>query len=378
VAALKLTIPQARRRAVAGQLLPARKGTSILDVVKHVGYLQLDPTNSIARNHLLVLWSRIGSFDEGELERLRWETRELYEYAAAIMATSEHPIHKTHMRRFPDAYGGTWPARVHKWMRENAALRRSIKAQLRKNGPTAGRDLEDIAKRSWRSTGWTNNRNVSRMLELMHAKGEVVVAGRSGQQRIWDLGQHWLPQDSHRLSDSQADRRVMERSARNLGVATANEIRREFFGGGPWPGPEPAFNSLVRDRTLVSVEVDGLKEERFVHRDMLEVPPQRRGFTTFLSPFDPLIRNRKRNSDLWNFDFKIEIYVPKEKRKYGYFVLPILHGDDLVGRIDPVFDRKTGILEVQAVWWEDGKQEVPLQEPLERLARFVGAKSVRT
>ena len=111
---------------------------------------------------------------------------------------------------------------------------------------------------------------------------------------------------------------------------------------------------------------------------MLEVPPQRRGFTTFLSPFDPLIRNRKRNSDLWNFDFKIEIYVPKEKRKYGYFVLPILHGDDLVGRIDPVFDRKTGILEVQAVWWEDGKQEVPLQAPLERLARFVGAKSVRT
>lgn len=373
-----LTIPQARRRAVAGQLLPAPKGTSILDVVRHVGYLQLDPTNSIARSHQLVLWSRLGQYDEAELERLRWETRELYEYAAAIMATSEHPIHKTHMRRFPDAYGGEWPAQLEKWMRDNAALRRSIVSQLRKNGPTAGRELEDISERSWQSTGWTNNRNVSRMLELMHAKGQIVVAGRSGQQRIWDLREHWLPKDSERLTDTQADRRVMERSARNLGVATAPEIRREFFGGGPWPGPEPAFMSLVRDQTLVPVEVEGLKGVRYVHRDMVEVPAQRRNFTTFLSPFDPLIRNRNRNLAFWNFDFKIEIYVPKEKRRYGYFVLPILHGDDLVGRVDPVFDRKTGVLEVQGVWWEEGKKEVPLEKPLERLAAFVGAESIKT
>jgi uncharacterized protein len=375
---LTLTIPEARRRAVAGQLLPAPKGTSIFDVVDHLGYLQLDPTNSIARTHLLVLWSRLGSFDEAELERLRWETRELYEYAAAIVPTADHPMHKTHMRRFPDAYGGPWPAQLHKWMRDNAALRRSIVAQLRKNGPTAGRDLEDISKRSWRSTGWTNNRNVPRMLELMHAKGQIVVADRSGQQRIWDLSENWLPKDAERLTNAQADRQMMERSARNLGVATASEIRREFFAGGPWPGPESAFKSLVRDKTLLPVEVEGLKGERFVHRDLLEVPAQRRNFTTFLSPFDPLIRDRKRNLAFWDFDFKIEIYVPKEKRKYGYFVLPILQGDDLVGRIDPVFDRKTGVLEVQGVWWEEGRKEVPLEKPLERLAALVGAESIRT
>jgi uncharacterized protein len=373
-----LTIAEARRRAVAGQLLPAPKGTSILDVVRHVGYLQLDPTNSIARTHLLVLWSRLGNFDETELERLRWETRELYEYAAAIVPTVDHPIHKTHMRRFPDAYGGPWPAELHKWMRDNASLRRSIVSQLRKHGPTAGREMEDISRRSWRATGWTNNRNVSRMLELMQAKGQIVVAGRSGQQRIWDLGERWLPKDAERLTSAQADRLMMERSARNLGVATAAEIRREFFAGGPWPGPEPAFKSLVRDGTLLPVEVEGLKGERYVHRDLLEVPARRRNFTTFLSPFDPLIRDRKRNNALWNFDFKIEIYVPREKRQYGYFVLPILHGDDLVGRIEPVFDRKAGVLDVQGVWWEAGRKEVPLQKPLERLAALVGAKSIRT
>ena len=362
--------------AVAGQLLPAPKDTGILDVVRHVGYLQLDPTNSIARNHRLVLWSRLGVYHEAELERLRWDTRDLYEYAAAIVPTADHPIHRTTMRRFPNAYNGTWPERVNRWMKENAALRRAIVSQLRRRGPLPSRELQDVAERSWESSGWTNERNVSRMLELMHAKGEVVVAGRSGQQRIWDLGKRWLPSDS-RISVAEAERRVVERSARNLGVATALEIRREFFAGGPWPGAQGTVQSLVRDGRLVPAEVEGLKGQRFAHVDSLE-PPRRRPYTTFLSPFDPLIRHRERTEALWDFHYRIEIYVPKPKRKYGYFVLPILHGDDLVGRIDPVFDRKAGVLQVNNVWWESGKKEVPLDKPLRSLASFVGADSIST
>lgn len=345
-------------------------------MVRHVGYLQLDPTNSVARNHLLVLWSRLGSYDEADLERLRWETRELYEYSAAIIPVSDHPIHETSMRRYPNAYGGVWPERVNVWLTDNAALRRAIVSQLRRRGPLPSRDLEDTADRSWKSGGWTNERNVSRMLELMHAKGEVVVAGRSGQQRVWDLGKRWLPTDS-RISVAEAERRVVARSARNLGVATAKEIQREFFAGGPWPGARKAIESLVRDERLVRVEVEGLPGERFAHVDSLN-PPPRRSFTTFLSPFDPLIRNRERTEALWNFYYRIEIYVPKEKRQYGYFVLPILHGDELVGRIDPVFDRKASVLHVNNVWWEPGHREVPLDKPLRSLAKFVGADSIKT
>jgi uncharacterized protein len=369
-----LSLPQARRLALAGQLLPAPKGTGILDVVRHVGYLQLDPTNSIARNHLLVLWSRLGNYDEAELERLRWETRELYEYSAAIVPVSDHPIHATSMRRFPNAY--SWGERANDWLRDNAALRRAIVSQLRRRGPLPSRELEDIADRSWKSTGWTNDRNVSRMLELMHAKGEVVVAGRSGQQRIWDLSKHWLPTDS-KISVAEAERRVVERSARNLGVATAKEIQREFFAGGPWPSALRAIDSLVRDGRLVRAEIEGLRGERFVHVDNLK-PPPRRNNTTFLSPFDPLIRNRERTEAFWDFHFRIEIYVPKEKRQYGYFVLPILHGDDLIGRIDPVVDRKAGVLHVNNVWWEPGKKEVSLDKPLRSLATFVDADTIKT
>jgi uncharacterized protein len=374
VSSITLTIPQARRLAVAGQLLPAPKGTGILDVVRHVGYLQLDPTNSIARNHLLVLWSRLGNYDEAELERLRWETRELYEYSAAIVPVSDHPIHATSMRRYPNEY--SWAEQVNVWLRDNAALRRAIVSQLRRRGPLPSRELEDIADRSWKSTGWTNERNVSRMLELMHAKGEVVVAGRSGQQRIWDLGKHWLPADS-KISVAEAERRVVERSARNLGVATAKEIKREFFAGGPWPGALEAIDSLVRDGRLVRAEIEGLRGERFVHVDHLK-PPARRNHTTFLSPFDPLIRNRERTEALWDFHYRIEIYVPKAKRQYGYFVLPILHGDQLVGRIDPVVDRKARVVHVNNVWWEPGRREIPLDKPLRSLAKFVGADSIQS
>jgi uncharacterized protein YcaQ len=361
--------------AVAGQLLPAPKGTGILDVVRHVGYLQLDPTNSIARNHLLVLWSRLGSYDEADLERLRWEDRKLYEYSAAIVPVEDHGIHETAMRRYPNAYSfADW---VNTWIRDNAALRRSIVSQLRRNGPLPSRELKFTADRGWESTGWTNERNVTRMLDFLHAKGKVVIAGRSGQQRLWDLGDRWLPKNESKLTLGEAERRVVERSARNLGVATAKEIQHEFFAGGPWPGAQKAIESLVRDGRLVRAEVEGLRGERFVHVDLLK-PPPRRSHTTFLSPFDPLIRNRDRTEAFWDFHFRIEIYVPKEKRQYGYFVLPILHGDDLVGRIDPVFDRKAGVLRVNNVWWEPGKKEVPLDKPLGRLAAFVGADRIES
>ncbi len=375
MSSITLTIPQARRLAVAGQLLPAPKGTTILDVVKHVGYLQLDPTNSIARNHLLVLWSRLGRYDEADLERLRWETRELFEYSAAIVPIEDFPIHEVSMRRYPNAYN--WSENVHKWLRDNASLYRSVMAQLRRHGPMPSRDLKFKADRGWVSTGWTNERNVSRLLEIVHAKGKVVVAGRSGQQRLWDVADRWLPTGNSRISVEEAERRVMERSARTLGVATAVELKREFFPGGPWPGAEQAIDSLVEDGRLVPVSVEGLKGQRFAHADSL-TPTRRRAYTTFLSPFDPLIRDRKRTLALWDFLLRLEIYVPKPKRQYGYFVLPILHGDDLVGRIDPVFDRKTGVLTVNNVWWEPGKKEVPLDKPLRSLAAFVGADSIKT
>jgi hypothetical protein len=377
MSSIRLTLAQARRLAVASQLLPAPRGTGILDVARHIGYLQLDPTNSVARSHELVLWSRLGPYDKDELERLCWEDRLLYEYNAALVPVDHYPIHADTMKRFP-SWSDVWTERVKLWLEKNATLRRQILSQLRKRGPVASRDLKGLTHVRWQSTGWTNERNVTQMLHFLHRQGKVVIAGRQGQQRLWDLADRWLPSDS-RLPLREAELQVADRSARALGVATAKEIQWEYFAGGPYPGMNKAIDTLVKRGRLRPAEIEGLRGQHFVHVDALpamdEKLPRR---TTFLSPFDPLIRNRERTEALWDFYYRIEIYVPKAKRQYGYFVLPILHGDELVGRIDPVFDRKTGVLRVNNVWWEPGRREVSLERPLERLAKLVGADTIKT
>lgn len=377
MSSIRLTLAQARRLAISSQLLPAPPDTGILDVVRHLGYLQLDPTNSIARSHELVLWSRLGRYDQDELERLRWEDRSLYEYDAALVPVDHYPIHADTMKRYL-SWSDLWTERVKLWLEKNATLRRQLLSQLRKRGPVASRELKGLTHARWEATGWTSDRNITQMLQFLHRQGKVTIAGRQGQQRLWDLAERWLPQDS-RLPLREAERQVADRSARALGVATALEIGREYFPGGPYPGMRKAIEWLVEQGRLRSAEIEGLPGERFVHVDALpalDEKPARR--TTFLSPFDPLIRNRERTEALWGFRYRIEIYVPAAKREYGYFVLPILRGDKLIGRIDPVFDRKVGVLRVNNVWWEPGAQKVSLEQPLRSLARFVGAEKVES
>ena len=149
---MKLSLADARRMAVAGQLLPTR-GTSILDVVRHIGYLQLDPTRAVERNHLLVLWSRLGNYSVEELERLRAE-RELYEYSAAIVPTEDYPLHRASMRRYPDTHLPDWNERIRRWLKDNDGAQRRIFAELRRNGPLGSReiDLADMPVVSWEST----------------------------------------------------------------------------------------------------------------------------------------------------------------------------------------------------------------------------------
>jgi uncharacterized protein len=373
---MRLTLAQARRLAVSSQLLPAAPpGTGILDVARHLGYLQLDPTNSIARSHELVLWSRLGPYNQAELERLRWEDRQLYEYDAALVPLDHYPIHADTMARYP-SWSDLWNERVKVWMQKNATLRRQVLSELRKRGPIPSRELKGRTHVTWQSAGWTGDRNVSQMLQFLHRQGKVVIAGRQGQQRLWDLAERWLPQDS-RLSRREAERQVADRSARALGVATAKEIQQEYFAGGPYRTMGKAIDWLVAEGRLRPAEIEGLPGERFVHVDALPAlaeKPARR--TTFLSPFDPLIRNRERTEALWGFRYRIEIYVPAAKREYGYFVLPILRGDELIGRIDPVFDRKSGVLRVNNVWWEPGYRPVSLDQPLRSLAKLVGAERI--
>jgi hypothetical protein len=347
----------------------------MLETIDWLGSLQMDPTSAVARSERLVLWSRLGNYDLAELEKLRWETHELFDYWAHIVPASDYAIHRETMRRYP---AGAWARSnyIHEWLAANTGFRRYILRELRKRGPLRSRDLEDRADPPWKTGGWNDGKSLGIMLELLWDGGKVGIAGRDGNQRLWDLAERVFPADQPKLPAGEIARSVLDKQLRWRGVSRASEFGRVFDG---WvPGRERALKALIREGRFVPVEIEGLSGDWLAHAELLERGPGRPR-STLLSPFDKLVYYRDRTEELWGFRFRLEIYVPKAKREYGYFVLPLLHGHELVGRIDPLFDRKTGVLTINAVHWEPGAPRdarPALKTAVEELATWLGAGEV--
>jgi uncharacterized protein len=372
---VRLSRRRARQVAVTAQLLDAPRRTSILETVRGLGEVQMDPTSAVARTEHLVLWSRLGPrFRVRELERLLWDERDLFEYWAHILPTSDLGIHRVSMGRYPGGVA-TRHTYVRDWLRANDAFRRYVLRELRRRGPLRARDLENRAAEGWRTGGWNDEgQNVPMLLDILWRQGKVMIAGRDGQQRIWDLAERSLPRVAARPG-AEVARELVERDARAAGVARADRIG--FLFDGPPPSRDRALRDLVADGRIVPIEVDGLAGRWVTHRDLLDVPF--RGRTTLLSPFDDLISDRDRTERLFEFRFRLEIYVPKAKREYGYFVLPIVRGERLVGRIDPLLDRKAGVLRINAVYAEPtatASDWPPGKRAIEDLAAWLGADEV--
>ena len=348
-----LSLAQARRITIRAQALDGT-ARDVLDVVRRLGYLQLDPTSRVAPSHLLVLWSRLGPFDLAELDRLLWHDRSLFEWNAFIHPTEDFPLIKARMRRFPgDA--GAWQRRVGAWLRLNGDFRRYVLRELRGRGPLRSSEIDDRAVTPWRSAGWTHERNVTQMLHFLSAQGKVLVARREGRQRVWDLPERVLPPAVLRAPPA-SEKTVAGRRLRSLGLV------------------RPA---ALQPRVGRHVRVSDVPGEWLADPDALErvdEPLTRR--TTLLSPFDRLIYDRERTEDLFDFRYRLQIYVPRAKRADGYFVLPILHGDRLAGRLDPEYDRRTRVLRVNSIHGESGVR-LPfgaIQGALRSLGQFLGAE----
>ena len=372
---IRLTLAEARKLAVAGQLLDAPQPHSILGVVEWLGSLQMDPTSAVARSERLVLWSRLGNYDLAELERLRWETRDLFDYWAHIVPAADYAIHRETMRRYPRGAHARWTYLL-EWRAANAGFRRYVLRELRKRGPLRSRDLEDRADVPWKTGGWNDGKSLGIMLETLWEEGKIGVARRDGNQRVWDVADRVFPTEQPRLPAGEIARRVLDRQLRWLGIARAKDLGRVFDG---WvPGRERALKTLIREGRFVPVEIEGLGGDWLAHAELLEGGPGEPR-STLLSPFDKLVYYRDRTEELFGFRFRLEIYVPKAKREYGYFVLPFLHRHELVGRIDPLLDRKTGVLHVNAVHWEaDAPKDArpALETAVSELAEWLGATEV--
>jgi uncharacterized protein len=324
----EIPVEEARRIAVRAQGLDGR-ANGVLEAVRRLGFLQLDPISAVAPPQHLVLWSRLGAFDTTELDRLLWQERKLVEWRAFLYPVEDLPMLKAFMRRRDRPID----RRTVVWIKERAAFRRYVLKELGERGPLLSREIEDAPGHRREDHRWWGQRKMGLMLELLAARGEVAVVGRRGKQRLWDLAERWYP-ETETLPIAKARRQWEEKRFRALGVR------------------------LERGRLLVHPEAeDG------------PIPPR----TTFLSPFDQLIHNRDRTEAVWDFYYRLEMYVPAAKREYGYYVLPILHGDRLVGRIEPVFDRKERRLDVKGIWWEPGEQEIDLTKPLRELERWLAS-----
>jgi uncharacterized protein len=352
-AARTISREAARRAAVRAQRLTAPRPTDVVQTIRDLWMLQMDPTSSVARTEHLVLFARLGrQYRRAQLERALWDDRTLFEYRAFILPVSDLAIHRETMRRYPPT-DSTYSR--HAWIRrflaENASFRRHILRRLRDEGPLRTRDIEDLTKLEWRTGGWNDgDGSVSMMLEVLWARGEVMIVAREGQQRVWDLAERRLPMDVPRMTPSALAREVVERQLRAAGIAKVNSIGSLFDGLKP-RGWQRALDRLIRDGVAEPVRIEGVRGDWLAHAPSLEGPF--RGRIALLSPFDRLIHDRARTEALFDFSYRLEIYVPPAKRRYGYYVLPILRGDRLIGRLDPTWDRRNRVLRVRAVWSEE-------------------------
>ena len=296
--------------------------TTVLDTVRRLGFLQMDPIATVATPQQLVLFSRLGPFDATELDRLLWEKRELFEYDAFIYPVEDLPLQRARMaqrRRAKSLKRDLW---ISDFLREHARFRRHILRELERNGPLLSRDFEHELMPAGEAHRWWGGRQVRLMLDILAMRGEIAVAGRVGKVRVWDLPERVWP-ETETMPWREAERELERRRRRRLGV---------WKERGEWHADPEISDEPVPERAVL------------------------------LSPFDRLVHDRARAEALFDFHYRLEMYVPRAKREYGYYVLPLLVGDEIVGRAEPRFDRKARQLELLGAWGDTSRLDEAVSE----------------
>ena len=335
----QLSRADARRIAVRAQLLTRERPTDLVGTVRRLSLLQLDPTSAVAPSADLVLWSRLGSAYSTRDLRDAVDRRLLIELDATLRPAEDLALYRAEMAEWP----GTgklrdWQEYRRDWVAANDACRRDILDRLAAAGPLPSRELPDTCVRPWVSTGWTHDKNVIMLLEFLAQRGEVAVAGRSGRERLWNLASRIYPDDPV-VPTEEARRRRDERRLSALGIARSRGAKSPIEPVDVGEAGEPAV-------------VEGVRGEWRVDPAQLGQPFA--GRAAVLSPFDRLLHDRTRMNEVFEFDYYLEMYKPAAARRWGYYALPILYGDRLVGTLDARADRDAGVLRVAVI-----HQDVP-------------------
>lgn len=352
----RLTNAQARRISLAAQGFATARPTGAVNlrhlrrVLSHTQLLQIDSIYVLERAHYVPVYSRLGAYPQALVDKAAYRRpRELFEYwghAASLLPVELFPLLKWRMDAAEQhAWGG-----MRRVARDNPGLVERLYEEVAARGPVSARELEDDTPRSRDNWGW-NWSDTKQALEWLFRCGRISVATRPAFERKYDLTERVIPSEHFHApapDRAEAKRRLMARAAASLGVATETDLRDYFRLTAA--GARTALHELVEAGELTPATVDGWDKPAYLHRDARL--PRKIHARTLLSPFDPVVWNRDRNMRLWDFFYRIEIYVPEPKRVHGYYVLPFLLGDDLVARVDLKADRKAGVLRVAAAWSE--------------------------
>lgn len=378
-----LSLKQARRIFLAAQGFgvrhPSKPGAAHLRrIAARLGLFQIDSVNVLARMHYLPAFSRLGSYDRALLERDAWgpkRQRRLFEYwahEASLLPMDLHPLLRWRMDRAERGEIG-WQG-LRRFAGERRPEAEAVLARIASEGPLAASDFEKGR------SGWWEWGAAKQALEWLFWSGKITTATRRASfERVYDVPERVIPSEVLALptpSPQIAQQALIERSARALGVATAADLR-DYFRLKPVEG-DHAIAALEEAGTLIPVQVQGWSQKAWLHNEARL--PRRISGAALLAPFDPLIWERSRTERLFGFRYRIEIYVPAEKRTHGYFVLPFLLDDALVARVDLKADRRNGRLLAHRVVLEPGapgEAVERLELELDRMAAWLGLGEVR-
>ena len=398
---ITLTPTEARRLAIAAQRLtaprPQASKEGILELLRQINCLQIDPIRAVERTQLLVLWSRVGAFDSGLLDQLQ-EERHIIEgeaHRASFVLTEDYPLLRRWIGRSFDSKAA-WVQRAREWMEANAALQQQISARLQADGPLPATAFDDLEAARWTASSWFSGKPASRMLDFLNGLGVVISVGRRGNREAVASARRLAARVGRR---GVAGRRV---AGRRGGCAPCLPTLVEGAGRGePEADQQPFYAQYVPEPGGKADRTDG-GEGRFTGADRRRagalggpmVSSSRRSAAAGIDPgrwmgaahrlslpFDNLICDRERTQQFFDFHYRIEIYVPKAERQYGYYVLPLLHGDRFIGRMDSQIDRKAGIYHIHALHPEqdapsDAQSRAAAAESLLELAQFIGAARI--
>ena len=382
-----LSQAQARRIALAAQgfLDPPHSPPTMRTFARtltRTGVLQVDSVNVLQRAHFMPLYSRMGPYDVDLVRRAsEGRSRRIVEYWAhvqAFMPVELWPVMRHRMARYRDGRHKWWGTVV------TEELIESLLVEISDRGASTARDLDDGLPRQKENWGW-NWSTTRRALDYMYMVGEVAIAGRNSQFEIrYDLPERVIPRahlEAPTPTEAEANLELIRRAARSHGVATARDLadyyRMRLQPKAGMHATQDAIETLVEEGELLPVTIEGVKRPAYLHREARI--PRRVGARALLSPFDPVVWERERTESLFDFFYRIEIYTPVEKRIHGYYVLPFLLGERIVGRVDLKADRKTGLLLVKAAYAEPGAPDETAEElaaELQRLAGWLGLHTV--